>query len=138
MSNIKRLIEERDDLRTEVEVQKAYIKYLREWYRTHTTPMEEAPEPMSYEEFCSKKHTTIYVVKVTINESSHVIQSFIDTIEVKGPSGMHMGELKEYLIWDTAFSIEDYVNPKVDTPDAVNIEIHDFDIELIEIKNKEV
>jgi hypothetical protein len=49
MSNIKRVLEEREDLLELSKLQDAYIKYLRNWYSEHCT---DDLEPMDFPEFC--------------------------------------------------------------------------------------
>jgi hypothetical protein len=49
MSNIKRVLEEREDLLELSKLQDAYIKYLRNWYSEHCT---DDLEPIDFPEFC--------------------------------------------------------------------------------------
>jgi hypothetical protein len=49
MSNIKRVLEEREDLLELSKLQDAYIKYLRSWYSEHYV---DDLEPMDFSEFC--------------------------------------------------------------------------------------
>jgi hypothetical protein len=139
MSNIKNLIMKYDELKTTVDFYKLYTKYLKTWYREHLDPKYEQLEPMNFNEFCSVeifKHpgTTTYKVRVTINESSHIINDYYDVINVLAPRDLEMHQLKEYIKTDSKYSIEDLVEPTADTKDVVCIEIYDFDLELLEAK----
>lgn len=139
MSAIKNLLDERNDLRTSVELYKRYITYLHEWYREHSSPEFENMEPVCFEEYCVNegKQIVTYSIRVEVTEANHVLSSYTDHIEIDAPVHLRMDQLKEYIKREYKFSIEELIEPTTDTPDVVTIEIYDFDIELIEIKYKE-
>jgi hypothetical protein len=124
---------DRNDLLLQVEHQQSYIQYLRGWYSRYIDT-----EPVSFEAYCKgAEKEIVYEVKVTINESNHVILGYTDYIEVIAPSGLRMDQLKEYINVASKFSIEERIKPTADTLDYVKVEIYDYDLDLIKIKLKE-
>lgn len=139
MSNIKNVLAERNDLREEVTLYKAYLKYVRAWYRENTTAKEQGAEPEDFQKFVERyNQKAVYVIEVDMLESSHIVCEYDHVIEVTAPIGLTVDQLKEYIKTESPYPIEDLIDAKVDAPDAVILEIHDFDITLIEVKSKEV
>ena len=134
MGNVKKLLIELEDLKEEVKARKAYAEYLKMWYQEHDVHGREfTMRPACYEEFLTNEYqmSMLYTVRVDVWSSSHVIQDYTHIIDVKGPIFMSPTELKEYIKLGAPFSIEEYVEPQTDTPDVVNVEIYEFDIELL-------
>ncbi len=138
MSNMKQIVLENQDLKEENILYKQYTTYLRQWYMEHASPEFEGMEPVCFEEYCMNegKELVIYTVKVDVTESNHILCSYTDCIDVEAPIHLRMDQLKEY-INSSNFSIEERIEPTTDTPDVVEIEIYDFDLELIKINYKE-
>lgn len=137
MSKIKDLLLKVEDLNTEIKARKAYAEYLKMWYEEHNIRNKEMlMAPACYEEFLNNEYQMemVYTVHVDIWSSSHIVDDYKHIIDVKGPAFLHPIDLRDYIEYDAPYSIEEYIEPKTNTPGVTGVEIYDFDIEIIKRK----
>lgn len=136
MGAVKQYLISIEDMRTERDLYKGYTNYLRAYYAKYVGSMEEDIDPADFNTFCNElaNKECLYQAHVTVNDASHTLEMYENLIDIKAPAYLDNTQLKKYIIEDCSMSIEDFVNPRVDAPDAVNVEIYDFDLEIVTSK----
>lgn len=115
-----------------------YNSFLKQWRKDHEGPKFQGMEPPCFQEWLSNERAEycVYYVEVTIEDASHSILEYTERINVLAPKGLTMDELKDYINYENPFSIEEEVDPQVDVNDAVNVEVYDYNLTLLEIREE--
>ena len=118
-----------------VAVYKRYINYLNDWYPKHCGPEYTNVSPDNFEDYYANQAEGLnrYLMLVHVNEASHPVPECLYPIEMYAPPGLDTKQIKDYISCSSS-PIEERIAAPVGVPDAVNLEIYDYDVTIIKVE----